>query len=816
MSDYRLPELLDMSIIQKMADTHYQAAGIPIGIIDAIDDAVLVGSGWQDICVRFHRANPLSLQRCRESDNHIKSHLVEGQACRYTCKNGLTDIGIPIIVAGRHLATMFLGQFFYEDEEPEREYFIHQASEFGFDHDGYLAALDRVPRFSHEKVNNILEYDKALASFIADLAERSLQKMQAEEETRASERKFHTILDQAYQFIALLSTEGRIQEANRTVLQCGGAEDNSATGKLFWETNWWSHSPELRKKIRHSVHKVAQGAFIRFEATHPATDGTLQYVDLSLKPVRSPTGAVILLIAEARDISEQKRVEQALELSNLVVENSQVVLFRWKAVEGWPVVMVSRNVSQFGYTPEEFLSGTLHYASIIHPEDLDRVVREVRDFSARGVSQTHHEYRIIAKDGRVHWVVERSLVERSSEEEIDFFQGVVIDTTERRKMEEELVKAQKLESVGLLAGGIAHDFNNILTGILGNASLAKMLLSPQDRAYTYMTDIETASFRAKDLTRQFLTFSKGGAPIRKPVDAAKLVRTYTRMALSGLKSTCELIIPEGLRIVDVDEGQISQVINNLVINADQAMSQGGVIQVVCENVVLDNANGFSLKEGDYVRVSITDQGVGIPEEHRGRIFDPYFTTKEGGQGLGLASAYAIMKKHAGHITVDSKPGTGATFTLYLPASSSPDSTVPPQAETVEALTGRGKILVMDDEQLVCMVAGEMLELLGYDVELAGDGNQALAMYGTALTSGSPFDAVIMDLTIPGGMGGKEAIKQFTKLDPNVRAIVSSGYSQDPVMADYVSYGFVGVMVKPYDLGELGNQLDRVLRGKNDQ
>ncbi|ABL00312.1 PocR ligand-binding domain-containing protein [Pelobacter propionicus] len=809
MSEYRLSELLDMGIIQKMADTHYRATGIPIGIIDAIDDAVLVGSGWQEICVRFHRAALLSLQRCRESDNYIKSHLVEGQSCHYRCKNGLNDIGIPIIVAGRHLATMFLGQFFYEEEEPEREYFIQQADEYGFDRDEYLAALDHVPRFSHEKVNNMLEYDKVLTVFIADLAERSLQKMQAEEETRASERKFHTILDQAYQFIALLSTEGRIQEANRTVLQFGGIEDNCATGKLFWETSWWSHSPELRKKIRDSVHKVVRGEFIRFEATHPATDGTLQYVDLSLKPVRNPTGAVVLLIAEARDISEQKRVEQALELSNLVVENSQVVLFRWKAVEGWPVVMVSRNVSQFGYTPEEFLSGTLHYASIIHPEDLDRVIREVRYFSTRGVSHTHHEYRIIAKDGRVHWVVERSLVERNNKGEIDFFQGVVIDTTERRHMEEELVKAQKLESVGLLAGGIAHDFNNILTGILGNASLAKMLFSPQDRAYAYVSNIESAAYRAKDLTLQFLTFSKGGAPIKKPVNSVELIRNNTQLALSGLKSTCELSVPDDLRIVEVDEGQISQVINNLIINADQAMPRGGVIRVVCENVETSASNGLPLKEGSYVRVSVSDQGAGITAEHRGKIFDPYFTTKDRGHGLGLASAYAIMKKHAGHICVDSKPGAGATFTIYLPASDA--ATAITTEEPATAAAGSGRILVMDDEPLVRMVTGEMLEHMGYDVEFAQNGEEALAMYGAARESGVPFDAVIMDLTVPGGMGGREAIQRIREINPNVRAIVSSGYSDDPVMANHLNYGFAGVVVKPYDLGELGAQLERVLR-----
>jgi PAS domain S-box-containing protein len=510
-----------------------------------------------------------------------------------------------------------------------------------------------------------------------------------------------------------------------------------------------------------------------------------------------------------RDIRERKRMEDALRLSNLVVENSQVVLFRWWASPGWPVDMVSRNVSQFGYTAEEFLSGSILYASIIYSQDLERITQEVSAYSTQRATHFQMEYRIVTRDGRIRWVDERSVVERDSEGQIVFFQGALIDITERKKMEEELVKAQKLESVGLLAGGIAHDFNNILTGILGNVSLAKTLFSPQDRAYGYVSNIESAAYRAKDLTRQFLTFSKGGAPIRKPVNSVELIRNNTQLALSGLKSTCELIIPNDLRIVEVDEGQISQVINNLIINADQAMAQGGVIRVVCENVEVGAGNGFSLKEGSYVRVGVSDQGVGIAAGHMGKIFDPYFTTKDKGRGLGLASAYAIMKKHAGHICVHSKSGAGATFTLYLPASAA--STAVTAEEPATAAAGNGRILVMDDEPVVRMVAGEMLEHMGYDVDFAQNGEEALVMYGAARESGVPFDAVIMDLTVPGGMGGREAIRRMREIDPNVRAIVSSGYSDDPVMADYASYGFVGVMVKPYDLGELGAQLERVLR-----
>jgi len=313
MSDYRLADLLDLSIFQKMADAHYRAAGMPIGIIDAIDGSILVGAGWQDICVNFHRANQLSLQRCRESDNYIKDHLVQGEACHYKCKNGLWDIGVPIVVAGRYLATLFLGQFFYEGEAPDREFFTRQAHEFDFNVNDYLAALDRVPVFSREKVDYILEYDKALVDFIADLAEHALSKIRADEKIRESERKFHAVFDQAYQFIGLLSIDGRTLEANRTALAFAGIEEADVIGRPFWETPWWAHSPELQEKIRLAVQKAAKGELIQFEASHHTADGNLHYVDFSLKPIKDEAGGVIMLMPEGRDITERKQAGEEIK-----------------------------------------------------------------------------------------------------------------------------------------------------------------------------------------------------------------------------------------------------------------------------------------------------------------------------------------------------------------------------------------------------------------------------------------------------------------------------------------------------------------------
>jgi CheY-like chemotaxis protein len=366
------------------------------------------------------------------------------------------------------------------------------------------------------------------------------------------------------------------------------------------------------------------------------------------------------------------------------------------------------------------------------------------------------------------------------------------DITERQKMEEELVRAQKLESLGNLAGGIAHDFNNILTAILSNSNLAKMY-AQDNRITDRLTKVEKASLQARELTQQLLTFSKGGAPIKKPTSIAGLIKDSVSFALRGSNVRCHFYIPDGLWSVDIDEGQISQVINNLIINADQAMPEGGIIQVEVENVSLQE-NLLPIR-GNYVKLSITDHGVGIPQNYIQKIFDPYFSTKQKGSGLGLSTSYSIIKNHDGYIDVGSEVGVGSTFHVYLPASHNDvDSTGLPSEQPQK---GVGRILLMDDEEIILDAACEVLTYLGYTVVTAKDGKEAI-------------DVVIMDLTIPGGMGGKEAISTLLEIDPHVKAIVASGYSTDPIMAHYREYGFKGVVTKPYSIEDLSKTVRTVL------
>ncbi|MBI5631950.1 MAG: PAS domain S-box protein [Nitrospirae bacterium] len=391
--------------------------------------------------------------------------------------------------------------------------------------------------------------------------------------------------------------------------------------------------------------------------------------------------------------------------------------------------------------------------------------------------------------------------------------GVVLvfrDMTERKRMEEELLKAEKLQSVGLLAGGIAHDFNNLLTSIVGNVSMAKMFIHDRSKVLERLTDAEAATKRATDLTYQLLTFAKGGSPIKKISSIVDIIKESAGFTLSGTNVASEFIIPMTPWTVDVDTGQMSQVFNNLIINALHAMPDGGKIEFTITNVALSSDEIPALHEGTYVKVSLRDTGTGIAREHLPRIFDPYFTTKQKGSGLGLASAYSIVKNHDGHISVESLLGRGTTFHIFLPASPGIVGSILSAENNIAK--GSGRILVMDDEKLIQDVAGQMLRSLGYEVELVKDGSEAIERYQKAFEAHIPFDVVIMDLTIPGGMGGKEAIKKLRSFDPNIRAIVSSGYSNDPIMAEYAKYGFRGVVIKPYNLGTFSKAVREVMKG----
>jgi len=392
------------------------------------------------------------------------------------------------------------------------------------------------------------------------------------------------------------------------------------------------------------------------------------------------------------------------------------------------------------------------------------------------------------------------------------------DITQQKRMQDERIRNDKLESLGVLAGGIAHDFNNFLAGILGNVSFAKMLLDPSLKAHRLLGEAEKATKGAAQLARQLLTFARGGMPVKKVVSIKQVLCDSATLVLRGTNVKAILEIPDTLKNVEADEGQLTQAFHNIIINAAQAMPTGGFLTISAENVSFIEYDAPPMNPGDYIKVSFVDEGRGIPPEDLERIFDPYFTTKPDGTGLGLASCYSIISRHDGHINVDSTLGKGTTFELYLPACNkiiqdSPDNEDKPVPGN-QARTGR--ILIMDDDEIITDLLGEIFETIGYAVNICHDGSEAIACYRDAMGQGKPYDVVVMDLTIPGGMGGKEAAGQLLQIDPGARLVASSGYSNDPVMSDCRAYGFLAAIAKPYKAADVGSIIDHVLTLKSEQ
>jgi len=443
----------------------------------------------------------------------------------------------------------------------------------------------------------------------------------------------------------------------------------------------------------------------------------------------------------------------------------------------------------------------------ISGRDTELPVREVLEGAA--AAELPKQTLIVGRDERIRLVEGRLVpVANVSSKRV----GAVLvfrDITERRRMEEKLQNAAKMESVGILAGGIAHDFNNILTAVLSNLTLLQLDLSGMPEQAALLDEAVLATKRAGELTLQLLTFSKGGDPVRSAVHLPEVIKEAATFSHRGSGVKSEFDMPAELWAADVDKAQISQVIQNLVINATQAMRDGGTLRIAASNERIPAGSHAVLSEGEYVCIAVADTGAGIPREHIGKIFDPYFTTKLQGHGLGLATVFSIIKRHQGHIEVSSEVGRGTTFTFWLPAAKESLPT-PPHAAAFPAAAGSGRVLFMDDEEPILKMAERLMRRMGLDFESVADGKAAIERYRAAKESGRPFDLVVMDLTIPGGMGGREAISVLRAYDPGVRAIVSSGYSSDLAMSDFRKHGFRGMVAKPYDVAELATIIRGVL------
>ncbi len=633
------------------------------------------------------------------------------------------------------------------------------------------------------------------------------------------------IVDNARLPIAMKDAEGRYLYVNREFERLCQVPLAVLRGKDDFEV---FPEPVARLFREQDAQVVAAGTTLQFEETVPLLGEPHSFITEKF-PVFDDHGGLRGVVAICTDITRHKELEHRLaddqerlavtlrSLSDGVIttdRESRILLLNRRAADltGWTeeeargrplpeVLALSREGS--GGNGSHFLDEILRNtppAGSAQPgtADTDAILTS-RDGTRRPVTITaaplpDHEHQTI---GRVL---------------------VLRDDTLRRGMEQELLKTRKLESLKVLAGGIAHDFNNFLAAILGNLSLCSALTRKGGgKVPRLLGEAERATLLARNLTQQLLTFAKGGEPVKTVASLPEVIRDSASFLLRGTRTRCEYAIAPDLWPVEIDTGQMSQVLQNVILNASQAMGGAGVIRIRCGNVEFPREEIPGLPPGRYVRLAIADAGPGVPRDLRERIFDPFFSTKPGGTGLGLAITHSIVKRHGGHIGVQSPPGAGCTFTIHLPAAEgtplphpSPSEPAPAGGTAPEpAAALRRRILIMDDDPLLRTMLLEILVFLGYDVVACEDGAEAIRLYGKHLEAGERFDAVIMDLTIPGGMGGREAIGGLRQLDPTALVIVSSGFNSDPIMSRFAEFGFAGVLPKPYRIEDLENLFQKL-------
>lgn len=627
-----------------------------------------------------------------------------------------------------------------------------------------------------------------------------------------------TVFNSSPAAIFIHEMDGTILDLNQTMLDMYGV--NKAEGlKLSIAEDYSDHTNPLNILYEYWK-KVSEGHKQKFEwlACRPGDGSTFPVlVDLE----RIIYGNRQVIYALINDISAIKEVEQTLasEREQLAVtlrsigdgvittdKKGRILLMNKVAEElcGW------RTKDAIGEPSSKIFN-------IINEKTGEKCASPVQRVLELGriIGLANHTA-LIAKDGSRHAIADSGAPIRDKESNIIGVVLVFRDVTHERRIEEDLLRTRKLESVGVLAGGIAHDFNNILAAIMGNIELAGYRVSQEDsKTITLLANAKEATKRATKLTQQLLTFSKGGEPVRAIVALPEIIKESADFVLHGSQVVSHYNIPQDLWQADVDSGQIGQVIQNIVLNAKNAMPEGGVITIQCTNI-LDAAAEMllSVDDGNYIRIDIHDTGVGVPKHIIDKIFDPYFTTKQEGSGLGLAICHSIINKHDGHFTVKSKEGQGSTFTLYLPAQLSSSVSVNPLTSSFQKINKAVKaalIMVMDDEKMLRDVAASQLSTLGHEALLVENGKLALNRYQELQDSTTPVDVVIMDLTIPGGMGGQETAEKLLKIDPDAKIIVASGYSNDPAMANYQKYGFCAAIAKPFDLSQLRHAIEVALR-----
>ena len=627
---------------------------------------------------------------------------------------------------------------------------------------------------------------------------------------RESEARYRALVESQLDLISRYLPDTTLTFANDAYCRFYGRTREELIGHSFLSMV----APEFREGVLKETQESAKAARTTIgEYLNFTQDGEPCWIQWIIRGIADDSNRVVEFQAVGRDITSIKTAEEALRQANLVVDNSSVVLFRWKASEPWPVSYVSQNVVQFGYTPTELLAGDTAYTDLVHPDDLHRFLEEVRQGLAAGVERIQREYRIVSKRGEVRWVDERTAIERDADGRVSHYQGIVIDITERKTLESQLQRAMKMDAVGRLAGGVAHDFNNLLTAIGGNLELIEMDFQADARPPDYVRDAKRATESAAALVRQLLSISRQQILEPRALDLKEILEDLRAMLsrVVGEHVVLDCFSPSDLGLVRLDLTQFEQILINLAVNARDAMPNGGRLRIETSNVALgpDYCREHShMKPGPFVLLSVSDTGCGMSDEVKQRLFEPFFTTKPVGRGtgLGLATVFDIVKRSGGCIEVSSEPGQGSTFKIHLPRAAKSDVAQRDPRPSGPLPLGRETILLVEDEAHVRALAGSFLKRLGYLVLVATNGHDALKV---ANEWDAPIDLLFTDVVMP-RMNGRELAERLRHVRPLTKVRYSSGYTDDIIVHHGVVQAQLDLIAKPYSIQSLARKVRLVL------
>ncbi len=671
--------------------------------------------------------------------------------------------------------------------------------------------------FSKADTKAYSDEDLEFFDTVSSQIEMTLGYLSKNEKLKQSEDCFKSLFDKSPVGVLLLDNDFRVYQCNRRIAEILQTTFDEIVGMDIRELG--------NEKFTAASRKMLKGSFTRCEFNIKIAGKRKDlWLMASLSPSKDSNNEVLGGMIVLEDISGRKKME------NAITEEKEMLSITLRSIGDGVITTDSEgNILLFNRVAENITEWSQKDAEgkkleevLIWDSEANSNINDIqtgRDLQQGKIVGTKEEIKIRSKTDKQKVISASGSFIKDNDNNIVGNVIVFNDITEKQKLRQELVKVQKLESLETLAGGIAHDFNNILTGIIGNLSLSKMYVDTDDKIHKRLTEAEIECFKAADLTKQLINFAEGVSPNKKISSISELVKESVKFLLTGSKVKCTFECSENIWLVEVDQKQFIQSIYDIVLNSLQAMPDGGTINTSVQNVTIkQNVNNVTV-DGEYVRIIIEDNGTGISEEHLAKIYDPYFTTKENHAGLGLSNTYTTIKSHKGFIKIDSSVDKGTKVSIYLPASR--DVIPLLDEEVAQTVIGKqedndqhGKILVMDDDEVIREIAGSILCYLGYEVSFASDGKEAIDLYRDAYEGNQKYDVVIMDLTVPGGMGAEDTIKQLQNIDPEVKAIVTSGYSNAQIVSNFYKYGFKGAVIKPYKIEELTRTVKDVLVDKN--